>query len=80
MARELLDGRDLVKLEVLGDSATLFPNMPETLAAAKALVAEGFKVMVYSSDDPILAKRLEEIGCVAVMPLASRATPVPRRS
>jgi thiazole synthase len=71
LARELLDGHDLVKLEVLGDSATLFPNMPETLAAAKTLVAEGFKVMVYCSDDPILAKQLEDIGCVAVMPLAS---------
>jgi thiazole synthase len=71
LARELLDGHALVKLEVLGDSATLFPNMPETLAAAKTLVAEGFKVMVYCSDDPILAKQLEEIGCVAVMPLAS---------
>jgi thiazole synthase len=71
LARELLDGHDLVKLEVLGDSATLFPNMPETLTAAKTLVAEGFKVMVYCSDDPILAKQLEDIGCVAVMPLAS---------
>jgi thiazole synthase len=71
LARELLDGHDLVKLEVLGDSKTLFPQMPETLAAAKTLVAEGFKVMVYCSDDPILAKQLEEIGCVAVMPLAS---------
>jgi thiazole synthase len=71
LARELLDGHDLVKLEVLGDSATLFPNMPETLAAAKTLVADGFKVMVYCSDDPILAKQLEDIGCVAVMPLAS---------
>ena len=71
LARELLDGHDLVKLEVLGDAKTLYPNMPETLVAAKALVAEGFKVMVYCSDDPILAKRLEELGCVAVMPLAS---------
>jgi len=71
LARELLDGHDLVKLEVLGDSKTLFPNMPDTLAAAKTLVAEGFKVMVYCSDDPIIAKQLEEIGCVAVMPLAS---------
>ena len=71
LARELLDGHDLVKLEVLGDSATLFPNMPETLAAAKTLVADGFKVMVYCSDDPILAKQLEDMGCVAVMPLAS---------
>src|SRR5216117_3211989 len=71
LARELLDGHDLVKLEVLGDPRTLYPNMVETLAAAEALVKEGFKVMVYTSDDPILAKRLEEIGCVAVMPLAS---------
>jgi thiazole synthase len=71
LGRELLDGHELVKLEVLGDSATLFPNMPETLVAAKTLVAEGFKVMVYCSDDPILAKQLEDIGCVAVMPLAS---------
>jgi thiazole synthase len=71
LARELLDGHDLVKLEVLGDPHTLYPNMVETLAAAETLVADGFKVMVYCSDDPILAKRLEEIGCVAVMPLAS---------
>jgi thiazole synthase len=71
LARELLDGHALVKLEVLGDSETLFPNMPETIAAAKTLVAEGFQVMVYCSDDPILARVLEDIGCVAVMPLAS---------
>ena len=71
LARELLDGHDLVKLEVLGDQHTLYPNMMETLAAAETLVREGFKVMVYCSDDPIMAKRLEEIGCVAVMPLAS---------
>jgi thiazole synthase len=71
LARELLDGHDLVKLEVLGDPQSLYPNMPETLAAAKTLVAEGFKVMVYCSDDPIQAKMLEELGCVAVMPLAS---------
>jgi thiazole synthase len=71
LARELLNGHDLVKLEVLGDPHTLFPNMVETLAAAETLVAEGFKVMVYCSDDPIMAKRLEDIGCVAVMPLAS---------
>jgi thiazole synthase len=71
LARELLDGHDLVKLEVLGDPHSLYPNMPETLAAAKTLVAEGFKVMVYCSDDPIQAKMLEELGCVAVMPLAS---------
>lgn len=71
LARELLDGHDLVKLEVLGDPNTLFPHMPETLMAAETLVKDGFKVMVYCSDDPIQAKLLEEIGCVAVMPLAS---------
>jgi len=71
LARELLDGHDLVKLEVLGDPQSLYPNMPETLAAAKQLVAERFKVMVYCSDDPIQAKMLEDAGCVAVMPLAS---------
>ncbi|HTD92026.1 MAG TPA: thiazole synthase, partial [Burkholderiales bacterium] len=71
LARELLDGHDLVKLEVLGDPKTLYPNVVETLAAAKTLVKDGFKVMVYTSDDPIIAKQLEEIGCVAVMPLAS---------
>lgn len=71
LARELLDGHSLVKLEVLGDSKTLFPNMPETLIAAKTLVDEGFDVMVYCSDDPIVAKQLEDIGCVAIMPLAS---------
>jgi len=71
LARELLDGHDLVKLEVLGDPKTLFPNVMETLQAAETLVADGFKVMVYTSDDPIIAKRLEELGCVAVMPLAS---------
>jgi len=71
LARELLDGHDLVKLEVLGDERTLYPNMPETLAAAKTLVKEGFKVMVYCSDDPIQAKMLEDAGCVAIMPLAS---------
>jgi len=71
LARELLDGHSLVKLEVLGDPHTLYPNMIETLAAAKTLVADGFQVMVYCSDDPIMAKQLEEIGCVAVMPLAS---------
>ena len=71
LARELLDGHDLVKLEVLGDPNTLFPNVMETLTAAETLVHDGFKVMVYTSDDPIIAKRLEEIGCCAVMPLAS---------
>jgi len=71
LARELLDGHDLVKLEVLGDPNTLFPNVIETLKAARTLVDDGFKVMVYTSDDPIIAKQLEDIGCVAVMPLAS---------
>lgn len=71
LARELLDGHKLVKLEVLGDPKTLFPDVVQTLAAAETLVADGFDVMVYTSDDPILAKRLEEIGCVAVMPLAA---------
>ena len=71
LARELLDGHDLVKLEVLGDPQTLFPNMPETLKAAEVLVKEGFEVMVYCSDDPIQARMLEDIGCVAIMPLAS---------
>ena len=71
LARELLDGHRLVKLEVLGDPKTLYPHMPETLKAAEILVADGFDVMVYCTDDPIQAKRLEEIGCVAVMPLAA---------
>ncbi len=71
LARELLDGHELVKLEVLGDPQTLYPDIVETLAAAEILVREGFKVMVYTSDDPVIAKQLEEIGCVAVMPLAS---------
>jgi thiazole synthase len=71
LARELLDGHDLVKLEVLGDPKSLYPNVVETLAASRTLVAEGFKVMVYTSDDPIVARELEAIGCVAVMPLAS---------
>lgn len=71
MARELLNGQKLVKLEVLGDEETLFPHMPETLIAAERLVRDGFDVMVYCSDDPIQARILQEIGCVAVMPLAS---------
>ncbi len=71
LARELLDGRKLVKLEVLGDRKTLYPNVVETLKAAEQLVADHFEVMVYTSDDPILARQLEEIGCVAVMPLAA---------
>jgi thiazole synthase len=71
LARELLDGHRLVKLEVLGDPHTLFPNMRETLRAAEILVKDGFEVMVYTSDDPIAARELEAIGCVAVMPLAS---------
>lgn len=71
LARELLDGHDLVKLEVLGDQKTLFPDITATLSAAQTLVHDGFKVMVYTNDDPIIAKRLEEMGCVAVMPLAA---------
>lgn len=71
LARELLDGHSLVKLEVLGDDKTLYPNIVETLKAAEVLVKDGFDVMVYTSDDPIVAKRLEEMGCVAVMPLGS---------
>ncbi|MDD5366255.1 MAG: thiazole synthase [Gallionellaceae bacterium] len=71
LARELLDGHDLVKLEVLGDPQSLYPNVVETIKAAEVLVKDGFKVMVYTSDDPIIAKQLEDIGCVAVMPLAS---------
>lgn len=71
LARELLDGHRLVKLEVLGDSHTLFPNVRETVKAAEILVRDGFDVMVYTSDDPIAARELEAIGCVAIMPLAS---------
>lgn len=71
LARELLDDHRLVKLEVLGDERTLYPNITETLKAAETLIAEGFEVMVYTSDDPIIAKRLEDMGCVAVMPLGS---------
>ena len=71
LARELLDGHSLVKLEVLGDPRTLFPNVRETLRAAEILVKDGFQVMVYTSDDPIAARELEAIGCVAIMPLAS---------
>jgi len=71
MARELLDGHKLVKLEVLGDQTTLYPNVTETLSAAETLVKEDFDVMVYTSDDPLVAKRLEEIGCIAIMPLGA---------
>jgi thiazole synthase len=71
LARELLDGHKLVKLEVLGDPQTLFPNVRETIRAAEMLVKDGFDVMVYTSDDPIVARELEAIGCVAIMPLAS---------
>jgi thiazole synthase len=71
LARELLDGHKLVKLEVLGDERTLFPDVVETLKAAELLVADGFDVMVYTTDDPILARKLEQIGCVAIMPLAA---------
>ena len=71
LARELLDGHSLVKLEVLGDPQSLYPNVVETLKAAEILVKDGFEVMVYTSDDPIIARQLEDIGCVAIMPLAS---------
>jgi thiazole synthase len=71
LARELLDGHTLVKLEVLGDKETLFPNVRETVKAAEVLIKDGFQVMVYTSDDPIVARELEAIGCVAIMPLAS---------
>jgi len=71
LARELLDGHALCKLEVLGDKGTLYPDVRETLTAAERLVADGFQVMVYTSDDPIVARELEAIGCVAIMPLAS---------
>ena len=71
LARELLDGHNLVKLEVLGDQKTLYPNVTQTLKAARVLVEDGFDVMVYTSDDPIVAQELESIGCVAIMPLGS---------
>lgn len=71
LARELLDGHNLVKLEVLGDQKTLYPNVVDTLKAARVLIDDGFEVMVYTSDDPIIAKELENMGCVAVMPLGS---------
>lgn len=71
LARELLDGHTLVKLEVLGDEKTLFPDVAETFKAAEVLIKEGFRIMVYTNDDPIAAKRLEDMGCVAVMPLAA---------
>jgi thiazole synthase len=71
LARELLDGHNLVKLEVLGDEKTLYPDIPATLEAARILIDEGFRVMVYTNDDPVMARRFEEMGCVAVMPLAA---------
>jgi thiazole synthase len=71
LARELLDGHNLVKLEVMGDPKSLFPDVVQTLVAARTLCADGFEVMVYTSDDPVIAKELENIGCVAVMPLAA---------
>lgn len=71
LARELLDGHSLVKLEVLGDEKTLYPDVEQTYKAAEILIKEGFRIMVYTNDDPIAAKRLEEMGCVAVMPLAA---------
>jgi len=71
LARELLDGHNLVKLEVLADQKTLFPHILETLKATETLVADGFDIMVYTNDDPIIARELESMGCVAVMPLAA---------
>ena len=71
LARELLDGHTLVKLEVLGDKKTLYPDITATLNAAEKLIADGFEVMVYTTDDPVMAKRFEEMGCIAVMPLAA---------
>jgi len=71
LARELLDGHKLIKLEVLGDEKTLFPDIPATIVAAEALIKEDFDVMVYTNDDPVMAKRFEDMGCVAVMPLAA---------
>lgn len=71
LAREMLDGHSLVKLEVLGDEKTLFPDIPATTAAAEELIRDGFRVMVYTNDDPVMAKRFEAMGCVAVMPLAA---------
>lgn len=71
LARELLDGQRLVKLEVLGDEKTLYPDITETLKAAEALIADDFEIMVYTTDDPVIAKRLESLGCIAVMPLAA---------
>jgi thiazole synthase len=71
LARELLDGNTLVKLEVLGDEKTLFPDIPETLKAAEKLISDGFQIMVYTNDDPVMARRFEEMGCISVMPLAA---------
>ncbi len=71
LARELLDGHKLIKLEVLGDEKTLFPDITETLKATEELVKDGFDIMVYTNDDPIIAKRLEDMGCISVMPLAA---------
>ena len=71
LSREILEGKNLVKLEVLGDKKTLYPNIDETIVAAEKLVKDNFKIMVYTNDDPIIAKRLEEIGCISVMPLAA---------
>ncbi len=71
LARELLDGRNLVKLEVLGDEKTLYPDITQTLQATETLIRDGFRIMVYTNDDPIVARQFEEMGCVAVMPLAA---------
>ncbi len=71
LARELLDGHELVKLEVLGDEKTLYPDIPQTLKACETLIKDGFRIMVYTTDDPVMARRFEELGCIAVMPLAA---------
>ncbi|MYL27260.1 MULTISPECIES: thiazole synthase [Halomonadaceae] len=71
LARELLDGHNLVKLEVLGDEKTLYPDVTETLKAAEQLIDDGFRVMVYTNDDPLIALKLERMGCIAVMPLGA---------
>jgi len=75
LARELLDGHNLVKLEVLGDEKTLYPDVTETLKAAEQLIDEGFRVMVYTNDDPLIALKLERMGCIAVMPLGAPSAP-----
>ena len=71
LGQALLDGSNLIKLEVLGDKKTLFPDVIQTLKAAEQLVAKNFDIMVYTNDDPVVAKQLEEIGCMCIMPLAA---------